>query len=68
MTDKNLSINKYLDKTKPCLKDMIDLQKSDTWKIQLTMKIHFCSSKDPDEECGMYSKSDINRSYDLWWC
>ena len=27
-----------------------------------------CSSKDPDEECGMYSKNDINPSYDLWWC
>ena len=33
--DINLSIEKYLNKTKPYLKEIIiDLQKSNTWKIQ----------------------------------
>ena len=31
---------------------------SDTWKIQLTITITFISSKDTDEECIAYSKSD----------
>ena len=37
---------------------IIDLQNSDTWKIQLTVAINFTSSKDVDEEHVMYSKSD----------
>ena len=37
---------------------MIDLQKLDTWKIQLTMIINFISSKDTDEDCLMHSKVD----------
>ena len=37
---------------------IIDLQNSDTWKIQLTIAINFTSSKDVDEEHVMYSKSD----------
>ena len=37
---------------------MIDLQKLDTWKIQLTMIINFISSKDTDEDCLMRSKVD----------
>ena len=42
--DKNriLSIEEYLDKIRPYLKDIInDLKKSDTRKIQLTMTINF---------------------------
>ena len=36
---------------KPYLKDIItDLQKSDTWKVQLTTPINFISSKDTNEE------------------
>ena len=37
---------------------IIDLQKSDTWKIQLTIATNFISSKDVDEERVMHSKSN----------
>ena len=45
--NKNLSFREYLDKIKPCLRDMtINLQKSSSWKIQLTIAINFISSKE----------------------
>ena len=45
---------------KEYLRDMIiNLQKSDTWKIQLWNAITFISSKDADEERVTHSKSDI---------
>ena len=34
-----------------------NLEKSDTWKIQLTITFCFISSKDNDEHCVMHSKS-----------
>ena len=37
---------------------MIDLQSSDTCKIQLTITINFISSKDIEEESVMHSMSD----------
>ena len=37
---------------------IIDIQNSDTWKIQLTIAINFISSKDAKEEHVMYSKSN----------
>ena len=37
---------------------IINLQKSDTWKIQLTIAINFVSSKDVDKERVMHSESD----------
>ena len=41
------------------MKDIIiDLQKSDTWKIQFTIAINFISSKDVDEDRVMLSKRD----------
>ena len=44
---------------KPYLKEIINnLKISGTWKIQLTITITFISSKDTDEECIVYSKSD----------
>ena len=36
---------------------IIDLQESDTWKIQLTIAINFISSKDVAEELVMHSDS-----------
>ena len=36
---------------------IIDLQYSDTWKIQLTIAINFISSKDAEEEHAMHSRS-----------
>ena len=48
---KNLSVEEYLNEIKPYFKDIaIDLQKSDTWKIQLTIAINFISSKATDKE------------------
>ena len=54
-----LSVEEYLNKIRPCLKNIINiLKKSDTWKIQLTIANNFISLIDNDEECVMYSKSD----------
>ena len=53
--NKNLSLEEYLYKIRPYLRDIIiDLQESDTWKIQLTIAINFVSSKDPEEERVMH--------------
>ena len=60
-SDRNeiLSVEEYLNKIRPQLKDIInDLKKSDTWKIQLTIAINFISSKGKDDEDVMHSKSD----------
>ena len=57
--NKTVSIEEYLNKAKPYLKDIInDLKKSDTWKNQSKIAINFISSKDNDEERVMHSKSD----------
>ena len=37
---------------------MIDLHRSDIWKIQLTIAINFISSKDKKEERVMHSTYD----------
>ena len=56
--NKILSVKEYLHKIKPYFEDIIiNLQKSDMCKIQLTIAINFISSKDVDEECVMHSKS-----------
>ena len=52
-SDKNriLSVEEYLDKIKPYLKDIInDLRKSDERKIQLTIIINFIFSNDDKDE------------------
>ena len=46
-----------LNKISPSLKYIINLNKSDIWKIQLAIANNFISS-DNDEERVMYSKSD----------
>ena len=52
--NKNLSVKEYLDKSKPYLRDIIiNFQKSDTWKIQLTI-----SDEDVDKKLVMHSKSN----------
>ena len=57
--NKTLSVEEYLNKIRPYLKDIINnLKKSDTWKIQLTIANNFISSIDNDEERVMHSKSD----------
>ena len=53
------TISKRILKIKPYLRDMIiNLQKSDKWKIQLTIAMNFISSKDVNEEHVMHLKSD----------
>ena len=57
--DKSLSLNKYLNKIKTHLNNIIkDLQLSDAWKIQLTAAINFTFSKDTGKEHEMYSTSE----------
>ena len=49
--NKTLSIEEYVNKIRPYLKDVInDLKKSNTWKTQLTIANNFISSIDNDEE------------------
>ena len=57
--NRNLSLDEYLNKIKPYLRDIIiDLQISDTWKIQLTIAINFISSIDVEKEHVIHSRSD----------
>ena len=57
--NKTLSVEEYPNKNRPCLKDIVNnLKKSEMWKIQLTIANNFISSRNNNEECVMYSKSD----------
>ena len=57
--NKSLLVKEYLDKIKTYLRDIIiNLQKSDTSKIQSAIAINFTSSKDVDEEYVMHWKSN----------
>ena len=57
--NETLSVEEYLNKTSPYLKDIINnVKKSDTWKIQLTIANDCISSIDNDEEHAMHSESD----------
>ena len=52
-------MKKYLNKTRPYLKDIINyVKKSDTWKIQVTIANNFHSFIDNDQDRVMYLKSD----------
>ena len=56
---KHISLINQPYQIKPYLKEIINnLEKSDAWKIQLTIAIDFISSKDTDEERVIHSKSD----------
>ena len=49
--NRNLSLDEYFNKIEPYLKNIIiDLQNSDTWKIQSTITINFISSNYVEEE------------------
>ena len=57
---KTLSGEEYVNKIKPSIKDIIvDLKKSNTWKIRLTTTINFifCKDDDDDEEREIHSRS-----------
>ena len=57
--NKTLSVEEYLNKIRPYLKDITNnLKKSGTWKIQLTIANNFIFSIDNDEERIMHSKID----------
>ena len=57
--NKTISVEEYLNKIRPCLKESINiLKKSDTWEIQLTIANNSISSIDNDEECLVQSKID----------
>ena len=56
--NKNLLLDEYLNKIELYLRNIrTNLQKSDTWEIQLTIPINFISSKDEEGERIMHSKS-----------
>ena len=56
--NKALSVKEHLGNIKSYMRNIIiNIQKSDTWKILLPIAINFISSKDVDEEHVMYSKS-----------
>ena len=55
--DKSLSFEEYHDEIRFYSRDMIDnLRICGTWKIHLTMKINFMSSKDINEKHAVHSK------------
>ena len=57
--NKTLSVEEYLNKIRPYLKDFINnFKKSDTWNIQSRIAVNFISSRNNDEERVMHSKSD----------
>ena len=57
--NKTLSNEEYFNKIRSYLKDIInDLKKSDRWRIQLTIVIHFFFFKANNEECVKHLKSD----------
>ena len=63
--NKNLSIKKCFSKIKIYLRDiMIDLQKSGTWKVQLTVAINLISSKDVDEDPVVFINNKELMIYD----
>ena len=55
-----IEIKQYLlkNKIRPYSKDINNLKKVDTWKIQLTIANNFVSSIDNEEELVMHSTND----------
>ena len=59
--DKNLSLNEYLYMIIPYLRDMINTHKTlGEWKIPLSMKINFVSSKNDSDETHIMSNWSDN--------
>ena len=55
--NRNLSLKEYLNRNNPHLRDIIiDLQESDTWKIQLTIAISLLFLRDVNKESVMHSR------------
>ena len=51
-----MSVEEYLNKIRPYLKDINNLKKSDMWKIQLSIANNFISSIDNGEVCNTFKK------------
>ena len=58
----NLSLDEYLNKIKPYLKDIIIILKADTSKIKLTIAINSISSNDTEGEDVMHTTSHTVKS------
>ena len=57
--NQTLLVEKYLNKSRPYLKEIInDINKSDTWKIQLTVTVNYIFSTGNNEGRVTQSKSD----------
>ena len=56
--NKTLSVQEYLNKIRSYLIGIINLKKSDTWKIQQTIAINFISSIGNDKKHVLHWKSD----------
>ena len=66
MKNRNLWLDKYLNKIKAHLRNIIiNFQNSDSWKIQLPVAINFLSSKDVEEERVMHSANDYMKVFIL---
>ena len=66
MKNRNLWLDKYLNKIKAHLRNIIiNFQNSDSWKIQLPVAINFISSKDVEEERVMDSANDYMKVFIL---
>ena len=55
--NKTLSVEEYLSKVRPYLDIINNFEKSDMWKIQLTIANNFIYSIDNDKEHVMHSKT-----------
>ena len=64
--DKTLSTEDYVNKIRPYLKDINNLKKSDTWKIQLTIAVTFLYSKYTNEERLTHLKKWWQRNHEQW--
>ena len=53
---KRLSVKQYLNKITPYLYDLINDHRiaRRVWKIQISMRVNFISSKDTGETCTIY--------------
>ena len=55
---KNLSVDQYLYMIMPYLRDVINDDKTNEWKIQLNMHVNFISSKETGETLTIFVWSD----------
>ena len=64
---KNLFVEQYLDAIKPYLRDLINnhkvnKNKSKVWKIQISIRVNFISSKKIQEKCALFMYGVITKT------